>query len=79
MGVGDRFDAGATRPMTAGSFMVMPQGAHHYGWMKGETVVHVYAIGPWGITYVNPADDPRNQSKVSIGPALDRRSPGAHR
>lgn len=63
MGMGDRFDVGATRPMTAGSFMVMPKGTHHYAWAKGETLVHVYAVGPWGITYVNPADDPRSQAK----------------
>ena len=62
MGMGDRFDAEATRPMKAGSFMVMPKGAHHYAWTKGETVVHVYAVGPWGITYVNPADDPRRNA-----------------
>ena len=59
MGMGDRFDLATTRPMRAGSFMVMPRGTHHFAWTTGETVVHVYAIGPWGITYVNPADDPR--------------------
>jgi quercetin dioxygenase-like cupin family protein len=62
MGMGDRFDAEATRPMNAGSFMVMPRGAPHYAWTKGETEVHVYAVGPWGITYVNPADDPRRKA-----------------
>jgi quercetin dioxygenase-like cupin family protein len=63
MGRGDRFDAAATKPMKAGSFMVMPRGTHHYAWTKGETLVHVYAVGPWGITYVDPADDPRSQVK----------------
>jgi hypothetical protein len=24
-----------------------------------ETVVQLIATGPWGITYINPADDPR--------------------
>ena len=64
MGMGDSFDAAATRPMTAGSFMVMPKGTRHYAWAKGETEVHVYAVGPWGITYVNPADDPRGKAKA---------------
>ena len=61
LGLGDRLDMDSTRPMTAGSFMVMPKGAHHFVWTKGETVIQVYAIGPWGLTYVNSQDDPRNQ------------------
>ena len=61
MGLGDRLDTNNTRAMTAGSFVVMPKGAHHYAWTKGETVIQVHAIGPWAVTYVNPADDPRKQ------------------
>ncbi|HEX6623210.1 MAG TPA: cupin domain-containing protein [Pyrinomonadaceae bacterium] len=61
MGHGDKLDTGATRALAAGSFAVMPKGAHHFAWTKGETVVHVYAVGPWGLTYVNPKDDPRNR------------------
>ena len=59
MGMGDKLDEKASKPLPAGSFVVMPKGEHHYGWAKGETIVQVYAIGPWGLTYVNPADDPR--------------------
>jgi quercetin dioxygenase-like cupin family protein len=61
MGHGDKFDTNASRPMTAGSFVVMPKGAHHFAWTKGETIIQVYAIGPWGLTYVNPKDDPRSK------------------
>jgi uncharacterized RmlC-like cupin family protein len=61
MGHGDKLDLNATRPMAAGSFMVMPKGMHHFAWTKGETIIQVYAIGPWGLTYVDPRDDPRNQ------------------
>jgi quercetin dioxygenase-like cupin family protein len=59
MGMGERFDRAATRPLSAGSFAAMPKGAPHFAWTSGETIVHVYAVGPWGMTYVNPADDPR--------------------
>lgn len=59
MGMGDRFDERATTALTAGSFAVMPKGHHHFAWAKGETIVQVHGIGPWGITYVNPEDDPR--------------------
>jgi quercetin dioxygenase-like cupin family protein len=61
MGMGERFDRASTRPLPAGSFAVMPRGAPHFAWTSGQTVVHVYATGPWGMTYVDPADDPRNE------------------
>ncbi len=61
MGLGDKLDTSATKPMTAGSFMVMPKGTHHFAWTKGETVLQVYAVGPWGFTYLNPEDDPRTK------------------
>jgi quercetin dioxygenase-like cupin family protein len=61
MGFGDKSDMSATRAMTAGSFMIMPKGVHHFAWAKGETIIQVYAIGPWGLTFVNPKDDPRNR------------------
>jgi quercetin dioxygenase-like cupin family protein len=62
MGLGKEFDVKATKPMAAGSFMVMPKGSPHYAWSRGETVVQVHAIGPWGITYVNEKDDPRKKA-----------------
>jgi len=52
MGLGDKLDPNATKPMTAGSFMVMPKGTPHFAWTKGETIVQIYAIGPWSLTYV---------------------------
>jgi quercetin dioxygenase-like cupin family protein len=61
MGLGDKLDRQATHAMTAGSFMVMPKGTRHFAWTRGETIIQVYAIGPWGLTYVNPKDDPRNR------------------
>lgn len=61
MGLGDKLDVNTTKPMTAGSFMVMPKGTHHFAWTKGEAIIQVYGIGPWGLTYVNPADDPRTK------------------
>ncbi len=63
MGLGDKLDVKATHPMTAGSFMVMPKGTHHFAWTGGETILQVHAIGPWGLTYVNPEDDPRKRQQ----------------
>lgn len=59
MGMGDTFDTSAGHALPAGGFMAMPAGQHHYAWATGSTDIHIYAIGPWGLTYVNPQDDPR--------------------
>jgi hypothetical protein len=41
----------------------LPPGAPHYVFMDEETVVQISTIGPWGLTYVNPEDDPRQKSQ----------------
>ena len=61
MGTGDKLDAKKTHVVPAGSVMIMPAKTNHFGWTKGATVVQVHGVGPWGITYVNPADDPRKK------------------
>ena len=61
MGLGDKLDPAKSVMMMPGSFMVMKQGTHHFAWCKGECIVQLHGMGPWGINYVNPADDPRNK------------------
>lgn len=62
MGKGDRVDESTAMEMRPGTFHKMPKGMHHYAYCKGPTIIQVYGIGPWGITYVNPADDPRKKT-----------------
>ena len=59
IGTGDELDTSKGRIMPTGSFVVMPIGHTHFAWADEETVVQLHSIGPWGITYVDPADDPR--------------------
>lgn len=61
MGLGETVDPAKAHAMPAGSFMVMPKGSPHFARTEGVTVLQIHAIGPWGLTYVNPADDPRAQ------------------
>lgn len=63
IGMGESFDQKATKAMTAGAFGFWPANMKHFVWIKGETVVQLHGVGPWGITYLSPADDPRNASK----------------
>jgi len=61
MGMGDVFDPAKTRALTPGSVAIMPPGTHHFVWTSEETIGQVHSTGPWSVTYVNPADDPKNK------------------
>jgi len=63
IGMGDKFDKSATREMSAGTFGFWPAGMKHFAWTEGETIVQLHGIGPWTVTYVNEADDPRKVPK----------------
>ena len=62
-GMGEKFDRAATQAMPVGSFGYWPVGMRHFAWTSGETVLQLHGRGPWTVTYVNPADDPRNGRK----------------
>jgi len=66
IGLGDRFDGDRMKAYPPGSVIVLPGDTPHFHWAKsGEYVTQVTAIGPLGLEYMNPADDPRRNS----GPA----------
>ena len=56
---GETFDREKTKALRAGDIAIMPPGAPMFGYTEEETVVQLQGIGPWGIDYLNPADDPR--------------------
>jgi hypothetical protein len=59
LGMGERFDESAGQALPAGSYAAMPAGMRHFAYTKGETTIQLGTNGPWAITYLNPADDPR--------------------
>jgi len=62
-GMGEQFDESKMKPLPAGRFVVIPTDSPHYFLTTGrETVVQVHGIGPWGITFENPADDLRQRT-----------------
>jgi quercetin dioxygenase-like cupin family protein len=61
MGMGEVFDKTKTGALTPGSIAIMPPGTPHFVWTSEETIGQVHSIGPWSVTYVNPADDPRKK------------------
>ncbi|MCZ6783155.1 MAG: hypothetical protein O7G30_07560, partial [Proteobacteria bacterium] len=64
LGFGERVDRAAMRELPVGSYVTLPKEMPHYNRMKGETILQFHGIGPYDITYVNPADDP---SRISSG------------
>lgn len=61
VGMGEKFDASAMTKLPVGTFAALQPGTRHFAETQGETVVQLHGIGPWGLIYVNPADDPRQQ------------------
>lgn len=61
MGVGETFDQSKTQALTAGGIAIMQPKTPHFVWTSSETVVQLHGTGPWGVTYINPADDPRKK------------------
>jgi len=83
MGIGDWLNVDQSTGLAAGSMMLLQPKTHHYAWTKEETIVQLHGTGPWGITYINPADDPRKnavqekpkKSTASEKPRLNRTTP----
>jgi quercetin dioxygenase-like cupin family protein len=63
IGIGEKWDAKTAEEMPAGSFIVIPAGTPHYLWAKGDTILQVHGMGPGGVKFINPADDPNAQKK----------------
>jgi len=63
IGMGEKFDESKMQAIPAGGFTFMAPGMRHFASVKGETVVQLHGMGPWQLTYVNPADDPRQMKK----------------
>ena len=60
VGLGEQFDGDAVKAYPPGSVIVLPGNTWHFHWAKsGEYVTQISAIGPLGLEYLDPGDDPR--------------------
>lgn len=67
VGLGDRFDASKVEAYPPGTVVILPGNTPHFHWAKsGEYVTQVTAIGPLGLEYLDPRDDPREQERQSV-------------
>ena len=68
IGLGEKFDDEKLVAHPPGAVVVLPGGTSHFHWAKsGEYVTQVTAIGPLGLEYLNPEDDPRNSAAPDRG------------
>lgn len=59
MGMGPRMNRARAARLVAGGFVVNPANMNHYAFTRTGAVVQVTGMGPFAVTYVNRADDPR--------------------
>jgi quercetin dioxygenase-like cupin family protein len=55
-GVGTTFYESDLQSFQRDDFLTIPANHPHYAMARGETVVQVHGVGPFTLTYVNPAD-----------------------
>jgi quercetin dioxygenase-like cupin family protein len=61
IGLGDEFDADKLEAYPPGAVILLPGNTSHFHWAKsGDFIAQVSAIGPLGVEYVNPEEDPRH-------------------
>jgi len=59
--MGDTFDPAKGKALPVGSYALLPARTNHFAFFKEETIIQLNNMGPWDITYANPADDPRKK------------------
>ena len=57
-GTGDKLDEKGASKLGPGGFVELPANTNHYAFTKEPSVIQIGGEGPFGIMYVNPADDP---------------------
>jgi quercetin dioxygenase-like cupin family protein len=62
LGMGEAADPGKAKAFAPGSFIALSPGMAHFAAAdEDNTVVQLNSTGPWTLTYINQADDPRKK------------------
>ncbi len=63
IGRGEEFDAAKLTAYPPGAIIFLPGNTPHFHWAKSsEYITQITGIGPLGLTYIYPQDDPRNKT-----------------
>lgn len=63
VGMGGTLDPSKFAALPVGSFGMLPPRMQHFARARGVTVIQLHGMGPWGLSYVNPSDDPRKKAR----------------
>jgi hypothetical protein len=58
LGMGDKFDKAKLTKLPAGGYALLPADMRHFAMATSAATIQVHGMGPFQLTYVNPADDP---------------------
>jgi quercetin dioxygenase-like cupin family protein len=62
LGMGETADSSKAKAYAPGSFIALSPGMAHFAAADDDnTVVQLNSTGPWTLTYINQADDPRKK------------------
>jgi uncharacterized RmlC-like cupin family protein len=62
LGIGESFDRAKAKAYPAGGVTFMPPGMPMFAFTENEeAVIQLHGTGPWGISYLNPDEDPRKK------------------
>jgi quercetin dioxygenase-like cupin family protein len=66
IGLGEVFDESKLTAHAPGSVIILPGGQPHFHWAKsGRYIAQVSAVGPLGMDYIDPGNDPRHYQTLS--------------
>jgi quercetin dioxygenase-like cupin family protein len=74
-GMGRRFEPSALKEVKLGDFTIDPKNMPHFGWAKVETTIHVYGVGPFRSTLVDPVYELTNEGTFLLTSLLQPGKP----
>jgi quercetin dioxygenase-like cupin family protein len=61
IGTGDKLDESKGTQVKTGGYSFVMKGMTHYAWFTEDTILQLHGMGPQGVTYVDPNEDPRKK------------------
>ena len=63
VGMGVTADTTKATMLPTGTFAALKEGVRHFAFTRTPTIIQLHGVGPWSLTYVDPADDPRGRPR----------------
>lgn len=71
LGMGDKLEENKGKLLPVGSYARIPARMHHFAWTGDEeTIIQVSGLGPWGLNYIEAAENASWDTLEAVAPAL---------